>query len=97
MKKIAIFFMIAVLCLVVIATSCTGNGKNDKTEPTKVTDVTESSSLEDEEAPTQNENASEEGEVTTEEITTEEITTVDTIVYEPISEGNGIEMPEVPI
>ena len=96
MKKIAIFFMIAVLCLVVIATSCTDNGKTDSTEPTKATDVAESSSLEDEEAPTQSENASE-GEVTTEEATTEEVTTKEILVYEPISEGNGIEMPEVPI
>ena len=84
MKKIAIFLMIAVLCLSVIATSCTRNGKNDKTEP-ETTEAVENISGE--------ETVSDSEEATSEE-TTEEVTTD---LYEEMTDGEGIVFPTVPV
>ena len=84
MKKIAILLIIAVLCLSAIASSCTRNGKNEKTEP-ESTAVVENSS--DEEKASSNE------EVTSEEITAE----VTTDLYEEMTDGEGVVFPTVPV
>ena len=98
MKKIAFFrfFVIVILALAFALTACGGNGKNDKTEqkPSQTvekTDDDQSSTNQNSETEINTEDSVEETEAKTEEKTTE------TDEYEYITDGPGIEFPEVPV